>query len=149
MNDTTEISPAVVDKIEASFARQGVMGALGARLGRIEPGEARIHLPMSERVTQQHGYFHGGATSTIIDSAGGYAVLTLLDQDSEVLTVEYTVNFVAPAVGDELEAIGTVLRLGRTLSACRIDVYAVTEGNRELVAAGQQTLIRVNAPPAS
>lgn len=144
MNETS-ITPQTRARIEQSFAQQGLMATLGARLGQITPGEVHIHLPMSGRVTQQHGYFHGGATSTIADSAGGYAALTLFGPGSEVLTVEYKINLVAPARGGELEAIGTVLKAGRTLTICRLDVYVQAEGVRTLVAAGQQTLIRVNA----
>jgi uncharacterized protein (TIGR00369 family) len=96
-------------------------------------------------VTQQHGYVHAGATSAIADSAGGYAALTLFDEDSDVLTVEYKINLLAPAAGDHLEAIGTVLKSGRTLTVCQLEVYGVQEGGeRKLVANGQQTLIRVN-----
>lgn len=137
------------DRIVASFSRQGLMSTLDARLGHIEPGETHIHLPMSPRVTQQHGFFHGGATSAIADSAGGYAALTRLDQDSEVLTVEYKMNFLAPARGDELEAVGTVVKLGRTLTVCRLEVYAHTDDARTLIAVGQQTLIRADTPPVS
>lgn len=144
MNETG-ITPQTRARIEQSFAQQGLMATLGARLGQITPGEVHIHLPMSGRVTQQHGYFHGGATSTIADSAGGYAALTLFGPGSEVLTVEYKINLVAPARGGELEAIGTVLKAGRTLTICRLHVYVQAEGVRTLVAAGQQTLIRVNA----
>lgn len=134
---------AVSTRIADSFAKQGLMQHLGARLGHISPGKAHIHLPMSQSVTQQHGYFHGGATSTIADSAGGYAALTMFDDDCEVLTVEYKVNLLAPAAGDELEAIGTVVKAGRTLTVCRLDVYAYSRGEAKLVAAGQQTLISV------
>lgn len=142
----TSIAPEARARIEQSFANQGLMATLGARLGQITPGEVHIHLPMSGRVTQQHGFFHGGATSTIADSAGGYAALTLLDPGSEVLTVEYKINLTAPARGEELEAVGTVLKSGRTLTICRLDVYAHANGARALVAAGQQTLIRVDTP---
>lgn len=61
-------------------------------------------------MTQQHGYFHAGATSAVADSAGGYAASTLFPEDAEVLTVEYKINLLAPATGDHIEAIGTVLR---------------------------------------
>ncbi|WP_243395526.1 PaaI family thioesterase [Nocardioides currus] len=140
--DTTE--PAF-RRVAASFAKQGLMAHLGARLGEVSPGEVHIHLPMSPSVTQQHGYFHGGATTTIADSAGGYAALTLLDDATEVLAVELKVNLLAPAIGDELEAVGTVLRSGRTLTVCRMDVFARSGSERKLVAAGQQTVIAVRA----
>ena len=136
---------AVRPRIEASFAKQGLMNTLGARLGEIDSGEVHIHLPMSEAVSQQHGYFHGGATSIIADSAGGYAALTKFDADSEVLTVEYKINLIAPARGEELEAVGTVVKAGRTLSIYRLDVFAHAGDERKLIAAGQQTLIRVDA----
>ncbi|MFD4116839.1 PaaI family thioesterase [Streptomyces niveus] len=121
------------------------MTHLGARLAHIGPGRVHIELPARPEVTQQHGYIHAGATSAVADSAGGYAALTLLDEDSDVLTVEYKINLLAPAAGDHLEAIGTVLKSGRTLTVCQLEVYAVQEGGeRKLVANGQQTLIRVN-----
>ena len=135
--------PEVQARIRASFDRQGLMRHLGARLGHIGPGRVHIVLPSRPEVTQQHGYIHAGATSAIADSAGGYAALTLFPEDTEVLTVEYKINLLAPAVGDHLEAVGTVLKAGRTLTVCQLEVFAVQGAKRSLVAVGQQTLIRV------
>jgi uncharacterized protein (TIGR00369 family) len=106
-----------------------------------------IVLPNRPEVTQQHGYIHAGATSALADSAGGYAALTLFPEDTAVLTVEYKINFLAPAVGDHIEAVGTVLKLGRTLTVCQLEVFAVKGPHRSLVAAGQQTLICVPGRP--
>ncbi|MCX5232424.1 PaaI family thioesterase [Streptomyces sp. NBC_00233] len=140
-----QASPAVQKRVQDSFDLQGLMAHLGARLAHIGPGRVHIVLPSRPEVTQQHGYVHAGATSAIADSAGGYAALTLFDEDSDVLTVEYKINLLAPATGDHLEAIGTVLKSGRTLTVCRLEVYGVQgDGSRKLVANGQQTLIRVN-----
>ncbi|WP_327712725.1 PaaI family thioesterase [Streptomyces sp. NBC_00464] len=142
-----EASPEIRRRVEDSFGRQGLMSHLGARLSHIGPGRVHIELPARPEVTQQHGYVHAGATSAIADSAGGYAALTLLPEDSEVLTVEYKINLLAPASGDHLEAIGTVLKPGRTLTVCLLEVFGVSDdGGRKLVANGQQTLIRVNRP---
>ncbi|MFB7927838.1 PaaI family thioesterase [Streptomyces sp. NPDC056039] len=120
------------------------MAHLGARITRVAPGRVEIELPGRPEVTQQHGYFHAGATSAIADSAGGYAALTLFPEGTDVLTVEYKINLLAPAVGDRLEAVGTVLKAGRTLTVCRLEVFGLQDGRRGLVASGQQTLIRVN-----
>ncbi|MFE7338293.1 PaaI family thioesterase [Streptomyces griseus] len=140
-------NPATEARVRDSFGRQGLMHHLGARITEIAPGRVRIVLPARPEVTQQHGYVHAGATSAIADSAGGYAALTLFAEDSEVLTVEYKINLLAPAAGDHLEAVGTVLKSGRTLTVCRLEVFGVQEdGSRKLVANGQQTLIRVDAP---
>jgi uncharacterized protein (TIGR00369 family) len=145
MSDQTpeKATPAVVDRVQASFDRQGLMRLLGAQLADVAPGRVQINLPRRDEVTQQHGYIHAGATSAIADTAGGYAALTLMPTTSEVLTVEYKLNLVAPAAGDHLEAIGTVLKSGRTLSICRLEVFTVGNDGRKLVAAGQQTLISV------
>ncbi|WP_370656877.1 PaaI family thioesterase [Streptomyces sp. NBS 14/10] len=140
-----QASPAVQKRVRDSFDRQGLMSHLGARLAHIGLGRVHIVLPARPEVTQQHGYVHAGATSAIADSAGGYAALTLFDEGSEVLTVEYKINLLAPAAGDHLEAIGTVLKHGRTLTVCQLEVCGVqADGARKLVANGQQTLIRVS-----
>jgi uncharacterized protein (TIGR00369 family) len=129
-------------RVEASFARQGLMGSLGARLTRVEPGECEIRLPYSPALSQQDGFFHAGAIGSIADSAGGYAAFTLMDASDRVLTVEYKLNLLAPARGELAIARGQVVRAGRTLTVARIDVFAVASGVETLCAAAQQTLIR-------
>jgi uncharacterized protein (TIGR00369 family) len=137
----------VQERVQASFDRQGLMEHLGARLAHIGPGEVHIVLPSRPEVTQQHGYFHAGATSSIADSAGGYAAFTLFPAGTSVLTVEFKINLLTPAEGEQLEAVGTVIKPGRTLTICRLDVFAVAGERRTLCAAGQQTLIQVEARP--
>jgi uncharacterized protein (TIGR00369 family) len=149
MEDQTQqeqASPEIEARIRASFDRQGLMSHLGARITHIAPGRVHIVLPSRPEVTQQHGYFHAGATSAIADTAGGYAAFTLFPENTEVLTVEYKINLLAPAVGDHMEAVGTVLKSGRTLTVCQLEVFGVQDGRRSLVANGQQTLIRVSRP---
>ena len=141
-----QASPEVQKRIRASFECQGLMTHLGARLTHIAPGRVHIVLPSRPEVTQQHGYVHAGATSAIADSAGGYAAYTLFPENTEVLTVEYKINLLAPAVGDHIEAVGTVLKPGRTLTVCQLEVFGVQGDRRKLVANGQQTLIRVARP---
>jgi len=142
-----EAAPEVQTKVRESFDRQGLMHHLGARISHIGPGRVHIVLPSRPEVTQQHGYFHAGATSAIADSAGGYAAFTVFRPDSSVLTVEYKINLLAPAEGDHLEAVGKVLKSGRTLTVCNLDVYAIRGTDRTHVATGQQTLIQIEARP--
>ncbi|ONI79520.1 DUF4442 domain-containing protein [Actinosynnema sp. ALI-1.44] len=139
-----QASAEVRARVQDSFDRQGLMRHLGARLAHIGPGCVHIVLPRRLEVTQQHGYVHAGATSAIADSAGGYAAFTLFPEDSSVLTVEYKINLLAPAAGEQLEAVGTVLKSGRTLTVCRLEVFGV---GGELVATGQQTLICLHGRP--
>lgn len=141
MNDTTDVA----DHVRVNFDRQGLMGHLGAQLVRARDGVARIELGYGPQLSQQHGYFHAGATSAIADSAGGYAALSVFEPDASVLTVDFTMNLIAPARGERLEAVGTVVRAGRTLTVCRLEVTAAAAGTRTVVAIGQQTVIRITA----
>lgn len=131
-------------RTRASFDRQQIMHLLGAEMTRVEPGLVEIELPFREDLTQQHGFFHAGATSTIADSAGGYAGFTLFPADASVLTAEFKINLVAPASGVRLRARGTVIKPGRMLTTCDLEVYAIqADGREKLCAKGLQTLARV------
>ncbi|WEF25976.1 PaaI family thioesterase [Paracoccus sp. S3-43] len=137
-----------VARIRDSFARQGLMGLLGAELAEVKAGLVTIRLPFRSDLTQQHGYFHAGGTASVADTAGGYAGFTLFPDDSSVLTVEFKLNLMNPAQGDRLEAVGRVIKPGRTLTICQLDVWGVTADRRVHVATGLQTLICVQGRPA-
>ena len=122
--------PAYDSRVKASFARQSMMKLLGASLDRVAPGEVDIRLPFRAELTQQHGFLHAGVTTSIADSACGYAALTLMPPGAAVLTVEFKVNLMAPAAGEAFVARGRVVRAGRTLIATSGDVFAV-DGGRE------------------
>ena len=117
------------------------MRLIGARLGRLGPGYCSVELPYRDDLTQQHGYIHAGIVGAILDSAGGYAGFTLFPADASVLTVEYKLNLLAPAMGERLVAEAEVVKPGRTLAITRGEVYAEREGKRILCAIMQQTLI--------
>jgi uncharacterized protein (TIGR00369 family) len=111
-----------------SFGRQGLMKHLGAKLVELGPGHVAIRVPFRAELTQQHNYFHAGVSGAIADSACGYAAYTLMPNDNSVLTVEYKLNLLAPADGEELTARARVLRSGRTLKVCVADVHARKNG---------------------
>ena len=99
-------------RVRDSFARQPFMEHIGARLTRVEPGLCEIELPYNSVLTQQHGFFHAGATGSIADSAGGYAAYTLMPENASVLSVEYKLNLIARADGEILRAVGRVVKVG-------------------------------------
>lgn len=132
-------------RIAQSFHRQGLMHTLGARLLSVQPGEVQIELPCQPQVSQQQGFVHGGAVATIADSASGYAALTLAGEGEEVVTAEYKVNLMRPALGERLVAIGRVVNAGRTLSVCSAEVFAHQGEQRKLVAVLQATMVLVKA----
>ena len=115
-------------RVRDSFARQGLMRHLGAELVVVEPGKVEIRASYRAELTQQHGYFHAGVSGAMADSACGYAAYTLMAKDASVLTVEYKMNLLAPAQGEELIARGRVVRSGKTLKICAADVYVLKCG---------------------
>jgi uncharacterized protein (TIGR00369 family) len=110
------------------------MTTIGAELVSIVPGAVQISLPYRADLTQQNGYLHAGIVTTIADSACGYAAYTLMPPNSAVLSVEFKVNLLRPAKGEEFLAIAEVLKSGRTLTVVRADVFANPKSERVLVA---------------
>lgn len=122
-------------RVIASFARQKMMQTIGAKLIGVCPGAVEIELPFDENLTQQHGFLHAGAVATIGDTACGYAALSLAPADMAVLTIEYKINLLAPAVGKKLIARGRVTRPGRMITVCTGEVFAVMEDEKEKLVA--------------
>ena len=133
---------AIVERVHASFARQGAMAMLGAELADVAAGHVAIAVPVEPRLSQQHGFLHAGVVVAALDSACGYAALTLMPDDAEVLTVELKVNLLAPATGDRIVAEGEVVRAGGTLTVCRGDAYAEQGSERAHVATMLATMVR-------
>jgi uncharacterized protein (TIGR00369 family) len=143
MEKLQPVDPEFEVRVRGSFARQAFMSTLGARLTRVAPGEIDIELPFREELTQQHGFLHAGAVATIVDSACGYAALTLMPRGAAVLTAEYKVNLIAPAAGEVVVARARVLKAGRTLTVARGDAFAVHDGEEKLVATMLATVMTV------
>jgi uncharacterized protein (TIGR00369 family) len=132
------------ERVRASFARQGAMATLGARLVAVEPGYCALELTPRPEVAQQHGYVHAGVVAALVDTAGGYAGFTLFPDGASVLTVEFKLNLLAPAQGERLIAEGFVVKQGRTLTITRGEVHGERGGKRTLCALMQQTLMTMH-----
>lgn len=119
------------------------MATLGATLDRIESGSVAISMPVTEAVSQQHGFAHAGAVASIADSAAGYAALSLMPEGAGVLSVELKINLLAPAKGDRVVARGRVIKSGRTLTLTQSEVFAVTNGAEKLCAFLTATMMTI------
>lgn len=138
------LHPALYQRVHASFARQGMMLQLGARLLDVGPGSCMLELPYSDKVTQQQGGFHGGAMGALADIAGGYAALTVVPDGMEVTTVEYKINFLAALQGGVLRATGQVARAGKRIIVTTATVVHLGEDGKQTdCALMQQTLVPV------
>jgi len=130
------------ERVRQSFSKQGLMRTLGASLGAITPGAVEIVIHPSPAISQQHGFVHAGAVSAIADSAAGYAALSLMPAGTGVLTTEFKINLVAPAVGERIIARGRVIA-GRTLTLVQTDVFAESRGHEKLIALLTATMMSI------
>lgn len=129
------------ERIKQSFDKQGLMKTLNAQLTKVEKGQVTITCEFSEALTQHHGFFHAGVITSLADNACGFAALTMMPENAEVLSVEFKINFMKPAKTDQLIAIGKVLQSGKTLTICEGYVYDSTE--EKLIAKMQATMIAI------
>ncbi|WP_339703820.1 PaaI family thioesterase [uncultured Sphingosinicella sp.] len=141
MEETDDL--ANLARIRSSFAKQGLMRTLGATLGDISRGSVEISLSPSPAISQQHGFVHAGAISAVADTAAGYAALSTMAPGRGVLTTEFKINLLAPAVGDRFIARGKVLKAGKTLTLAQAEVFAEKDGALRLIAFLTATLMAI------
>jgi uncharacterized protein (TIGR00369 family) len=135
-------------KVRDSFARQLFMSTIGAEIVSVGRGSVEIRFPFSSKLTQQNGFVHAGAVTSILDSACGYAAVSVAPEESDVLSVEFKVNLLAPGAGESFIARASVKRAGKRLSVCTADAFAVTEGKEKLIATMLATMMNMNSNPA-
>jgi uncharacterized protein (TIGR00369 family) len=135
------MQPTIEHRVHADFTRQPVLTALGATLAGVKPGEVTVELPIRPDLTQQHGFVHAGILTLVADAACGLAALTRMPPNAQVLSVEFKVNLLSPAVGEKLLARGWVVKPGKTLTVCMSEVHARDGGTEKLVAMMVATMI--------
>lgn len=118
------------------------MTLLGAELARVAPGEVDVELPFRGDLSQQNGLLHAGVVTTIADVACGYSALTLMPAGSDVISIEFKMNLLAPGRGDRFVARAKVIRAGRTITVCRADVFAIAGGYETLIATMLATMMQ-------
>lgn len=135
-------------RVRDSFARGAILRVLETAMTRCAPGFVALRQPVTPVALQHHGYVHGGVISTLMDIAGGHAAQTLMGAGDSVLTVEFKVNMLAPGEGEALRAEGRVVRSGRRITVCRMDLHALGEdGGETLICIGQGTYMRMAGVP--
>jgi uncharacterized protein (TIGR00369 family) len=139
------VQAAVERRIRDSFARMQAMTTIGASIAAVRSGEVEIVLPFSESLTQQHGFVHAGIIAAIVDTACGYAALTLMPIEAAVLTTEFKLNLLSPAKGERFIASGRVVRPGRKLMVCLGDVFAEDGGSRKHIALMTSSMMVVDS----
>ncbi len=150
MESQSKFAPQTPDfdnRVRSSFAKQAVMNLIGAELVKVLPGKVEILLPFRNDLTQQHGFLHAGIITTLVDSACGYAALSLMPAGASVLTVEFKVNLLAPAKGERFVARGKVVKPGRTITVCSGEVFALGSEEPKLVSTMTATMMTLQGRP--
>jgi uncharacterized protein (TIGR00369 family) len=140
--------PEFKARVTQSFGEQTVMQTIGASLVSVAPGQVEIELPYDRALTQQDGFMHAGISSTILDSACGYAAFSLMAPKARVLTIEFKVNLLAPAAGTRFRAVGKVRKPGRSVFVAEGDLYAESAEDSRLIATMSATLMAIFASGA-
>jgi uncharacterized protein (TIGR00369 family) len=135
--------------VRASFGRQKLMKLYGATLSRVELGTVEITMPFNEELTQHHGYLHAAVVTALVDNACGFAAMTISPAGMEMLTVEYKVNFLAPARGEILIARGTVKKPGKTFIVCTGEAAMIQDGKERHVATMLATMFPATPRPSN
>lgn len=132
------------DRIRDSFARQGFMKTLDARIDSIDKGTVVISAPITPATGQQHGAAHAALAFAIGDTAAGYSALSMMEPDQEVMTAEIKINLLSPGRGESLRATGRVVKFGRRLVVVGADIHAIDQGRETLIAVMQGTMVPVS-----
>ncbi len=130
-------------KVRDSFSRQKVMQTIGANIIKVLPGEVEIALPFCGDLTQQNNYLHAGIVTTIVDSACGYAAFSLMEAGADVLTIEFKINFLSPALGEIFIAKGLVTKPGKNITVCLGDVIAKNGDKEKIIATMLATIMTI------
>ncbi|HIQ42226.1 PaaI family thioesterase [Ectopseudomonas khazarica] len=137
MSDSNGISRV---RLEQALAHSTFAQLLGAELLEFAPGRVSLQVPSRPDLCQHHGYMHGAVVGFMVDSGCAWAAASMV---GDVVTSEYKLNLLAPALGERLLCRAEVLKAGQRLAVCRADVFAVNNGQEKLVATGLATIARV------
>lgn len=130
--------------VRESFSRQGFMKTLGAEISVLDHGQVEISLGFRPTLTQQNGFIHAGVLTSMMDSACGYAAMSVGSEKHDVLSVEFKVNLLAPAKGERFVARAAVKRAGKNLTVCTADAFAIQNGQEKVVATMLATMMHMS-----
>lgn len=143
MSTFTPKTPHFEQRVRENFDLQPMMKTLGVNLETVEAGKVIFTVQHHNSITQQHGFLHGGGVAAILDSACGYAALSLLGESDEILTVEFKTNFLAPALGETYRFEGCVVKPGRTLIVTEGKAFAIKDGVEKQAAMMTATMMPI------
>jgi uncharacterized protein (TIGR00369 family) len=127
-----------------AIASQPFSQLLGTEVLTLGAGTVELALNVTDTLKQQNGFVHGGVLSYLADNALTFAGGTAMQ--TPVVTSEYKVNYLRPAIGQRLIVRANAVHTGKSQSVCRCEVYVVNEGQEKLCAIGQGTIVGLAKP---
>ncbi|MGH8352632.1 MAG: PaaI family thioesterase [Pseudomonas sp.] len=128
------------ERLEEALQHSPFAQLIGFQLTDFAPGRIAMEVLPRRELTQHHGFVHGAVVGFMIDSACAWAAASLV---GDVVTAEYKVNLLAPAIGDKLICRSQVIKAGQRQAVSRADVFAVRDGREKIIATGLATIARV------
>jgi len=135
------------ESVQKIFYSANFIRDLNIQLDKVSEGICETSLVVQERLRQQHGFIHGGVIATMADHTAGGAARSV-SGEKDVLTVEFKINYLRPAIGDRLRCTASVLRGGKTVIVAEALVYASNGEKETLVAKLIETLFLADDPKA-
>lgn len=141
-----EIGP-VGNELRRIFGSAPFMADLGVRLEKYGPGECETSLELEPRHLQQDGFVHAGVQAALADHTAGAAAATLVSPNEYVLTVEFKINLLRPALGERLLCRARVLKPGARIDVVESEIRAEADGESRLVSKAMVTLVVLARDP--
>lgn len=117
--------------LEKDYSR-GFIGFCGFRGEAVRRGSFHSRIRIEEHHRQQDGFIHAGVMATMADHTAGYAAFTTVEEQFQILTIEFKINFLRPAYGDSLVCRSRVIREGSQIIIAESEVFDV-RGKEELL----------------
>ena len=113
---------------------------LGIEVDLVEPGHAVLSMKMREDLMRNGRIAHGGAVATLIDSAMAFAIMPVLAENEQSVTVDLTIHYLRPVSEGVARASARVVRSGKRVITVSAELF---DGNEKLAATAISTYLRV------
>jgi len=130
--------------LKKDFER-GFVKFCGIKAWKIEEGYFESYTAIEPHHRQQDGFIHAGVIATMADHTAGYAAFTLVPEDHQILTIEFKINFLRPAIGERLICKSKIIRSGSQILVGESLVLDVQGSTEKEVAKAMVTLASVPA----
>ena len=137
-----------MDKIEKNKPKLSGLGKLmGIELDNFSNGKCRVTAVVLESHLNAGGVAHGGLHATMLDTALGGALVSMIKKEEWCATVQLDISYINPAyLGTRLLAEGNVIRRGKNIAHCE---GILKDSDGKIIASGKGTWVIWNKKPDS